>query len=302
VVDQKNGVGEQILLAKYFPHRSLVLVATLVCLLAGSRGRALPAYMQTASETYSFKAGGTLAKAGCSVCHAGATNRNSLNFYGKALQGALQSSAGRTVTPQVLHTLDDRDSDGDGWPNAAEFKADTLPGDPASKPSGTPPAAANATGAPLRATEINPFSPQALFYPSHAQHPVIVHFPIALFVFSLFLDLFGIRTGNRTLNAAAYFNLVAAAVTGLVSVATGLLAWRFAFGGEPLTGDRWLLFHLVLGIVTTILMCLMWAIRARRPADSAKPLSTAYILIGVMTLAIIALTGHFGGIVSGVVR
>jgi uncharacterized membrane protein len=263
---------------------------------------ALPAYLEAARSAYAFKPGGTIDAKGCNLCHAGATNRNSLNLYGKDVQTALQTAPGRTMTPAVLHTLDEKDSDGDGWPNAQEFAADTLPGDPTSKPAGPPPGTLKPSTPQAGGAAFNPFSVQEVFFPTHAQHPIIVHFPIALFVFSLFLDVLGIRTRNRALNAAAYYNLVAAAVTGVLAVITGLLAWRFAFGGEPLTSDRWLFFHLVLGVITTLLMLALWAIRAKQPINADQPLSRAYIILGALTLCVISVTGHFGGIVSGIVR
>ena len=171
-------------------------------------------------------------------------DQTSLNLYGKDIQAALQAAPDHKVTPALVHSLDDKDSDGDGWPNAAEFKADTLPGDPASKPPGTPPAAPKANPAPAAGGGSNPFGLQALLYPSHAQHPILIHFPIALFVLSYFFDLLGHRTGNRSLNAAGHYNLVAAAITAVFSVITGLLAWKFAFGLESLSGDWHLLYHL----------------------------------------------------------
>ncbi len=263
---------------------------------------ALPAYIEAAKSAYVFKPGGVLESKGCNICHAGATNKTSLNLYGKDVQSALKLATDHNVTPALIHTLDNKDSDGDGWPDAAEFQKDTLPGDSSSKPAGPAPGALKPARESGVEPAFNPFSPQALFYPKHAQHPIIVHFPIALFIFSLFLDLFGIRTGNRALNAAAYYNLVAAAVTGVLSVISGLLAWRFAFGLEPLSGDPSLLFHLVLGVTTTVLMCALWAIRARTKANAERPLSGLYILLGSVTLAVISLTGHFGGIISGVVK
>lgn len=286
---------------KYATMGVLLLNCFFVLFLSGA-AHALPAYLEAAKTTYNFKPGGTIDKKSCNLCHAGATNRNSLNAYGKDLQGAMKSASASSITPAVLHALDARDSDGDGWPNSDEFAEDTLPGDPASKPNGPPPGSLKPKASEMNGAESNPFSIQALFYPTHAQHPVIVHFPIALFIFSLFLDLFGIRTGNRSLNMAAYYNLVAAAVSGILAVITGLIAWRFAFGGEPLTSDRWLLFHLVLAVVTAVLMCVLWAIRARQPSDAVRPLSRLYIILGVITFAVITLTGHFGGIVSGVVK
>lgn len=262
----------------------------------------MPGYLEAAQKAYDIKPGGVIAAKGCNLCHSGQTNRNSLNLYGKDVQSVLKGSADRQMTPAVIHQLDDKDSDGDGWSNSAEFSHDTLPGDSASKPAGSPPASKTSNRSAAVISDSNPFGLQALLYPSHAQHPVIVHFPIALFIFSFFLDVFGARTGNRALNSAAYFNLVAAAVTGLLSVISGLLAWKFAFGLEPLSGDRWLMFHLILGITTSILMCALWAIRARMPKTDDRPFSRVYILMAVITLAVITLTGHMGGIISGVIK
>lgn len=277
-------------------------LSCLIVLLMACHVHALPAYLDAVKTTYAFKPGGTLDSRGCNVCHAGATNRNSLNFYGKDLQAAFNASQASTISPALLHSIDSHDSDGDGWTNGDELKADTLPGDPASKPNGPPPGSLKPKSFARAGEESNPFSLAALLYPSHAQHPAIVHFPIALFVFSVFLDMFGLISGNRAFNNAASLNLAAAAVTGVLSVITGLLAWRFAFGGEPLAGDRWLLFHLILGVVTTVLMCLLWVIRARQSTTSVRPLSRLYVIASLITLAVISLTGHLGGIVSGIVR
>ena len=51
---------------------------------------------------------------------------------------ALKSPGKGNDIPALLHSIDAKDSDGDGWPNAEEFKEDTLPGDPASRPNGPP--------------------------------------------------------------------------------------------------------------------------------------------------------------------
>ena len=64
---------------------------------------------------------------------------------------------------------------------------------------------------------------------------------------------------------AAYFNFLAAAISTIPTLATGLLAWRFALEGQKLKGV--LLMHLVLAWTSSLLIWLIWAIhfRARRP-------------------------------------
>jgi uncharacterized membrane protein len=72
---------------------------------------------------------------------------------------------------------------------------------------------------------INPFDLKSALLAKHAQHVVLVHFPIALFLSSVTFDLLAIWRGSRFLAKAAYYNLIVAAITALAAVGTGVLAW-----------------------------------------------------------------------------
>jgi uncharacterized membrane protein len=74
---------------------------------------------------------------------------------------------------------------------------------------------------------VNPFDLKTVFLAKHAQHVVLVHFPIALFITAVAFDLIAQWTKRRGLEAAAYYNLLAAAISTLPVAATGLLAWEF---------------------------------------------------------------------------
>jgi len=54
----------------------------------------------------------------------------------------------------------------------------------------------------------NPFDLKAALLAGHAQHPVIVHFPIALFIASAVFDILAIWRKQPILAAVGYFNLV----------------------------------------------------------------------------------------------
>lgn len=85
----------------------------------------MPAYIGVLKGKYEPKKDGKVAGAKCGVCHVGMSKK--LNPYGADL-----AKLGK-VTPDTLAKVDGLDSDGDGVKNGAEFKADTLPGDKASK-------------------------------------------------------------------------------------------------------------------------------------------------------------------------
>jgi uncharacterized membrane protein len=145
---------------------------------------------------------------------------------------------------------------------------------------------------------VNPFDPKAALLAKHAQHVVLIHFPIALFVTGVAFDFAARWTKNAALAAGANLNLFGAAAFVLPTVATGVAAWQWQLEGQKLKGL--LLLHLVLGCTSGLLICLVaWIhFRQRRAAGSALP---AYSLpLELVTVIVVILTGHIGGFLSGV--
>jgi uncharacterized membrane protein len=142
----------------------------------------------------------------------------------------------------------------------------------------------------------NPFDSKALFLARHAQHVVLIHFPIALFITAAFFELIAHWTKRRSLVDAAYYNLAVAAISTLPVVVTGVLAWRLQLEGQKLKGI--LLLHLVLACVSTVLIWLVWwlHLRARRTAN----LPGYRLPIEALAIVAIAVTAHLGGFLSGV--
>jgi uncharacterized membrane protein len=142
-----------------------------------------------------------------------------------------------------------------------------------------------------------PFDPKTVFLAKHAQHVVLIHFPIALFITAVAFDLVAQWTKRRSLAHAAYYNLLMAAISTVPVLATGLLAWQFQLERQKLKGI--LLLHLVLACVSTVMIWLVWWVhfRARRRAEALPNYRLALEVLGVV---LIALTGHLGGFLSGV--
>ena len=143
----------------------------------------------------------------------------------------------------------------------------------------------------------NPFDPKTALFAKHAQHVVLIHFPIALFITAVVFDIIAQWTKRRSLAHAAYSNLLAAAISTVPVLATGLLAWQFQLEGQKLKGI--LLLHLVLACVSSVMIWLVWWVhfRARRRGEA---LPTYRVPIEFLAVAIISLTGHLGGFLSGV--
>ena len=145
---------------------------------------------------------------------------------------------------------------------------------------------------------INPFDLKSALLAKHAQHVVLVHFPIALFISSFVFDLLAIATGIRSLAKAAYYNLIGAAITAVAAVATGVLAWQLQLEGEKLRGN--LRLHLGLGASAAVLIWLLTWWRRRQEHSDSSSLAVGYWALAFLAVLVVALTGHLGGILSGV--
>ncbi|HEX4604000.1 MAG TPA: DUF2231 domain-containing protein [Candidatus Angelobacter sp.] len=144
---------------------------------------------------------------------------------------------------------------------------------------------------------MNPFDLKSALLARHAQHVVLIHFPIALFLAGVAFDFAARWKRDATLAAVAYYNMTFAAVMSLPVVATGLMAWRWQLEGQKLKGT--LLQHLVLGVTASVLIWLVWSIhfyarrQGRTPSNYRLPLEA-------VAAAVVALTAHLGGFLSGV--
>jgi uncharacterized membrane protein len=144
---------------------------------------------------------------------------------------------------------------------------------------------------------VNPFDLKAAFLAKHAQHVVLIHFPIALFISAVAFDLLAQWKKSRALADTAYYNLLVAAISTVPVLATGVLAWQFQLEGQKLKGI--LLLHLIFACVSSLLIWLVWWVhsRARRRAKALPSYRLAVEFLGV---CLVALTGHLGGFLSGV--
>lgn len=145
---------------------------------------------------------------------------------------------------------------------------------------------------------VNPFDLRTIVLAKHAQHVVLIHFPIALFIAGVLFDL--LSRGQRTshLATAAYLNLSLAAAMVLPTVATGLLAWQFVLDGERIKGV--LLWHIMAASAAATLVIASWWIHWRARKSGSLELSGYRIPLEILGVIVIGLTAHLGGFLSGI--
>jgi len=140
----------------------------------------------------------------------------------------------------------------------------------------------------------NPFDPRTVLFAKHAQHVVLVHFPIGLCLTSVIFEVLGKWRSNDKLISASYYNQLAAAVASVPVVITGILAWRFQLEGAHLRGN--LLMHLIFGWLSSLLM---WSVLLLYRKTESRWVKIR-CGVQVVTAIVISVTRHLGGFVSGV--
>ena len=145
---------------------------------------------------------------------------------------------------------------------------------------------------------VNPFDLRTLVLARHAQHVVLIHFPIALSIVGVGLDL--LSRGNRESQfaTAAYLNIAIAAAMVISTALTGVLAWHFALDGKRLKGL--LLFHVVAASVAAILVIASWCVHWRSRKSDPRVLPRYRIALELFGAAVMGLAAHFGSFLTGV--
>jgi len=142
------------------------------------------------------------------------------------------------------------------------------------------------------AVAINPFDPKTVLLAKHAQHVVLVHFPIALLITAVGFDIAGEWWKRPLFATVARYNLAVAALATIPVVGTGLLAWQWQLEGHKLKGI--LLQHLVMGVVSSLLIWLVWWMHVRTKDRTVR------LPIELLAALAVAITAHLGGFLSGV--
>jgi uncharacterized membrane protein len=145
---------------------------------------------------------------------------------------------------------------------------------------------------------LHPFDIKTVVFAKHAQHVVLIHFPIALFIIGVLFDFLAQWKTQRLLAVAAYYNLLVAAIATIPVVVTGILAWQWELEGQKLKGI--LLLHLVMGCLSSVLICGVWFVHMRTRRKQEEVLPGYRLPIEAVAVLIVALTGHLGGFLSGV--
>ncbi len=123
-------------------------------------------------------------------------------------------------------------------------------------------------------------------------HPSIVHFPIALLLSAVALDIYARARGSAGAGRAAVGLFVAGVLTGLVTGLAGVLAFYTAPSAHTEAAHDRVIWHLGLALASVVLFAVVAFVRWRGRRELP---STGALLAGVVAALLLTAAGYLGG-------
>lgn len=124
----------------------------------------------------------------------------------------------------------------------------------------------------------------------HPVHPMLVMFPVALFVTAVIFDFADMVGGPRFLGEVAYWNILIGLIGGVLAAAVGAVDLLAIPGGTR--AKRIGVSHAAVNLAVILLFAAIWAVRM---AANERGAGGAIFAIEVVALAGVGLGAWFGG-------
>jgi uncharacterized membrane protein len=123
----------------------------------------------------------------------------------------------------------------------------------------------------------------------HPVHPILVAFPIGLLATSVVFDVVYLFSGNRMVEAVAYWMMVSGIIGGLVAAPFGYIDWKAI--PDNTRAKHIGLLHGAGNAVVLLLFIGSWLLRRQAPEN---PGAWAHLL-SFLGVALVLVTGWLGG-------
>lgn len=124
----------------------------------------------------------------------------------------------------------------------------------------------------------------------HPVHPMLIVFPLGLFIAALIFDILYLTTNNSTWATVAFWNIAGGIIGGLLAAIFGLWDWLAIPAGTRAKSIG--LWHAVGNVVVMGLFAVSWLLRWDDPAY--LPTTLTFVL-EVVAIGLGAVTGWLGG-------
>src|SRR5688572_6966759 len=121
----------------------------------------------------------------------------------------------------------------------------------------------------------------------HPVHPMLVVFPIGLFVAAFVFDILALTTGHGVWRVVAFYDIAAGIVGGLLAAVPGFVDY-FALRGAARRTATW---HMILNLVLVGLFSVNWLLRTTWGAQWLPPESNVPAILTGCGVVILAVSG-----------
>jgi uncharacterized membrane protein len=125
-------------------------------------------------------------------------------------------------------------------------------------------------------------------FKGHPSHPILVAFPIGLWIFSLISDLiFKFGYGGAVWNDVAFYTLAGGIVGALIAAVPGFIDLLGIQNPKSKSIGIW---HMIINLIAVVLFCVNWWLRTQRAPGDNLP-----IVLSVIGVVFIIISGWLGG-------
>lgn len=127
----------------------------------------------------------------------------------------------------------------------------------------------------------------------HPVHPMIIPFPIALWVFSFVADLIFLWRGNPVWrDYIAFYTLLAGIIGGAVAAVPGILDWMSLKDREVVKIANW---HARLNVFALVVFAVSFFLRTSSGAGFVSNSHTLPLVLSLVGVILISISGWLGG-------
>jgi uncharacterized membrane protein len=127
----------------------------------------------------------------------------------------------------------------------------------------------------------------------HPVHPMIIPFPIGLWVFSLVADLIYLWRGNPVwINYIAFYTLLGGIIGAAVAAVPGLIDWLSLKDREVVKIANW---HARLNVIALLIFAASFYLRTAGGSEMVGRSYTIPIALSVLGVIMISISGYLGG-------
>jgi uncharacterized membrane protein len=122
----------------------------------------------------------------------------------------------------------------------------------------------------------------------HPLHPMLVPFPIALWIFSLVGDLiYALGWGGPVWNDIAFYSMLGGVIGALAAAVPGLIDYLTI---SDRTVKKVAMTHMILNLILVAMFAVNLWLRMTLPADAAFP-----VILSAIGIALLGVSGWLGG-------